>query len=603
MEDKTLEAVIKLKDEMSKQLEDIIKSLEEVQKVTKKTSNELSGLQRVMSKIKPLMLAVKDKATPVLNKVKGLLNKIMNTKVMLYVKDKISPILKKIKNSKLVLTAKDKISPIVNKVKGILKSVTSKAWSAMLVAKDKATPILNKVKGILKTISGKAYSAMVKVKDMASSVLSKIKGMLVGLAAGVTIGVKVGLEGLVEEQNNKITIDRVLKNAGLKDYKKVGEEYYKYLEDYANKTPFTTSEMATAGTKAMMMAKGDTSEAKQILDMIANTKAFVGDNRTMQEVIEAYFSAKNGNMESLNNILGENFTSFEQAQKEVLDKYGGLVDEQSKTLGGLWSTMKGKIQTTLKDMMKPFEGLISGGMTNIIGFLDNVGPKLTDFAQKVADGFKAFSESETASNLLQLFKTVAETVWNAIKAVIDAVSPTIKEIFIWIGDHAEQIKGIIEKLGNIWEDVWGIVGPLLEDAWAIIKPILGFMFDAIDKVLGVVESLTGAFKRLADAFRNKDVQNALSNSNAANGNNTYQGTLNRAMGQMTIPRDNTLINAHRGEMLLTARDARQYRKGQDNSTITIAKIADTVVIREEADINKITAGIVRKINQQKIVTF
>ena len=599
--------------------------------MSSQTSKALNQLQR----LKPIILAIKDKTSPVIEKVKKILQKVTG------------------KHWNTIIKAKDMATKVISKVKGVLQSVTSKAWSAMLKAQDKISPIVGKVKGILKSITGKAWSALVKVKDMATSVLSKIKGMLVGLAAGVTVGVKVAVQGLIEEQNNKITIDRVLKNSGLKDYKKVGEKYYKYLEDYANSTPFTTAEMTTAGTKAMMMAKGDTGQAKQILDMITNTKAFVGDNRTMQEVIEAYFSAKNGNMEALNNILGENFTNFEDAQKQVLDKYGGLVQEQSKTLGGLLSTIKGKIAVNLKDMAAPFEGFISSGMTNFITFLDSVKPKLDAFAQSVAKGFQEFSKSQTASNLLQIFQTVATTVWNAIKTVIDAVSPTIKNIFDWIGDHSvqiqgaiqtlgdiwkivwdgiqvaieavwpvisqildwlfdhmDEIKGIVQKVGNIWNDVWSVAGPLLEKAWTILKPILSSFIDALDTVLGIVEKVSGAisglvnaFRNLASAWRNGDVQKALSNSNAGNGNNTYQSTLGqpRAMGQRTIPYDNFPIRAHKGEMLLPARDARQYKQGKSSSP-QISIVMNGTVIREEQDITKIASDLVRKINEQRIIT-
>lgn len=628
MEDnKTLEAIIKLRDEISKPLKDVQKALDNTKKATEPVSKELSKLQKIINTVKPILLAVKDKASPIAKKVQRILQKLTG------------------KHWDTIIKAKDMATKVVSKVKGVLQAITSKAWSAMLKAQDKISPIVGKVKGILKGITGKAWSALVKVKDMASSVLSKIKGMLVGLAAGATIGVKVAVDGLIQEQNNKITIDRVLKNAGLKDYKKVGEEYYKYLEDYANATPFTTAEMATAGTKAMMMAKGDTGQAKQILDMIANTKAFVGDNRTMQEVIEAYFSAKNGNMESLNNILGENFTSFEDAQKQVLEKYGGLVQEQSKTLGGLLSTIKGKIAVNLKDMLSPFKDFMTNGMTNFITFLDDVKPKLDAFAQSVAKGFQEFSKSQTASNLLQVFQTVATTVWNAIKTVIDAVSPTIKNIFNWIGDHSEQIQEAIQTLGDIWdivwdaiqiaietawpiigqilewifdhigtvktvvetlktvwEKVWGILGPVLQAAWSVIKPILDGIAGAIETVCGVVNGLVDAFERLADVFGSGDVQKALNASNSVKTDPTYGAYTqikDRAMGQRVIPRDNFPINAHQGEMLLTAREVRQYKN--KGNTPQIVNNFYGMTVRQEADIEKVTSGIVRKLNEQRIV--
>ena len=163
---------------------------------------------------------------------------------------------------------------------------------------------------------------------------------------------------------------------------------------------------------------------------------------------------------------------------------------------------------------------------------------------------------------------------------------------------------MIQTLGNIWNTVWSAVGPILQTAWAIIKPILDGMASAINAVCGFVNGLVYAFKALAEVFRSGGVQEALSNSSAANGNNTYQSTQPnkpKAFGMQRIPYDGYQALLHQGEAVLTRRDADQWRKGQDNSTITIAKIADTVVIREEADINKITAGIVRKINQQKII--
>lgn len=531
---KILEAVIKLQDNFSKPLQQAQKTLQSFKKSTEGASKTISGLQRIMSKIKPLILAAKDKA-----------------------------------------------SPVISKVKGVLKSITSKVWSAA-----------------------------VKIKDMASSALSKIKGLLAGLAAGVTVGVKVGLEGLGQEQSNKILLNRVLKNAGLKDFKKVGNEYYKYLEDYANATPFTTSEVTTIGTKAMLMAKGNMKDAKTILDLISNTKVAVGENRTMQEVVEAYQSAQTGNMESLNNMLNTNYKSFAEAQTRVLKDYGGLVEEYARTIPGLFSTIKGNVQTLLKNMTKPFGDMIANTSQNVIKFFDKMTPKAIKFAQDVAGAFKAFSKTKEANNLLQLFKTVFETVWNAAKAVIDAVSPTIKDIFTWIADHSEQIKGIVQKLGKIWNNVWGAVGPLLQAAWAILKPILSSFLDALESVLWVAEKVSKAleivangFKNIANAWKNGDVQKALSNSNAGNGNNTYQATFGgtRAMGQSYVPRNNMLYNLHMGEAILSRRDADQWRKGKGNSTVTIAKIADTVVIREEADLDKFAEKFVRKINQQRIV--
>ena len=46
-----------------------------------------------------------------------------------------------------------------------------------------------------------------------------------------------------------------------------------------------------------------------------NVKAFVGNLRTETEVAEAFFSASNGNMDMLNNMLGTQYKTFEALKK------------------------------------------------------------------------------------------------------------------------------------------------------------------------------------------------------------------------------------------------------------------------------------------------
>ena len=173
----------------------------------------------------------------------------------------------------LVLKAKDMASKIINKVKAqVDKFKATKFGQFVLKAKDMASKVLTKVKGTLKSFASKAWSATVSVKDKASSLLSSIQGKLSALALGatVTVAAKTGFNELANEQTQKLTINRVIQNSGKskEQAKKATDEFYKYLEDYANKTPFETSAVTQFGTKAAMMAKGDINNAKQLTDMM-----------------------------------------------------------------------------------------------------------------------------------------------------------------------------------------------------------------------------------------------------------------------------------------------------------------------------------------------
>ena len=615
MEDnKTLEAIIKLRDEISKPLKDVQKALDNTKKATEPVSKELSKLQKIINTVKPILLAVKDKASPALQKVKKLTDKIMNTKIMLAVKDKVSP--------------------VVDKIKGILKSVTSKAWSAMLKARDKISPIVSKVQGALKGITNKVWKAIVTVKDKASSILNTIKTKLAILAAGVTVGIKAVLdttEVSKEYNRNQAVISGAATQGGYntKDLQLMRRSMYGYTSD---------DMMATNAVSNLTGMGLNIKDMQKTLDAATAVWTKYGDSIPIEGLTEsinetAQVSKVTGNLadalnwagvseDSFNNRLEATKTVQERAKlinDTLMGSYGKskqIYDENTKAIRAYNESQDELMQkkAEIGKAMAPINTMINNAKTALLNGLmpviQEITPKVLEFGEKVKSAFEKFRKSEEANNLLQLFKTVFETVWNAAKAVIEAVSPTIKNIFNWIADHAEEIKGIVQKLGKIWNDIWGAVGPILQAAWKILEPILSSFVDALDAVLWVAEKLSGAlngvsqaFKRVARAF-NGDVQKALNASNSVKTDPSYGAYTqikDRAMGQRVIPRDNTLINAHQGEMLLTARETRQYKKDKGN-TPQISITMNGTIIREEADLDRFAEKLVRKLNQQKIVT-
>ena len=505
----------------------------------------------------------------------------------------------------LVLKAKDMASKIINKVKAqVDKFKATKFGQFILKAKDMASKLLAKVKGTLKSFVSKAWSATVSVKDKASSLLSSIQGKLAQLALGATITVaaKTGFNELANEQTQKLTINRVIQNSGKskEQAKKATDEFYKYLEDYANKTPFETSAVTQFGTKAMMMSKGNVDNAKNITDMMGNVKAFVGDLRTETEVAEAFFSASNGNMDMLNNMLGTQYKTFEEAKKGIAKNQGGLVEEMSTTLGGLLSTISGKVKNSLKGVTKVFADMLSGGMSGIIGFIDSISPKMVEMADNLLLFYEQIRESGELAQYLQIFKTAGETAFNAIKAVIEAVRPTVEAIFTFIGEHSTEISTIIQTLGTIWSSVWKTVGVLLKGAWGICEPILSLLIKALAKVSGAVETICTWWNKMTELLKTpiNAVVNVAQKATSWVGDKLGLSSGRNAFGSGRIARDGTLRTLHEGEKVLTKQEADRYEKGTNTGVnITI----NGLTVREESDINKIASQLLKKINENKIV--
>lgn len=439
----------------------------------------------------------------------------------------------------LVMKAKDMASRVISSVRNKLEAFKNTRLGQILIsAKDKATSIIKSIGSKLKAFTKGNYQAIVKVKDAASSVLGGIKGKLAALAGGITIAVaaKIGFDGLSAEQNQKITINRVIQNGGKtkEQAKKATEEYYKYLEDFANKTPFSTADVAVMGTKSMMLAKGNVEYAKTVTDAMANTKAFVGDLRTSQEVAEAFFSAGNGNMDMLNNMLGEKYKTMDEALKGIKKKQGGLVDEMASTVGGLWSTVMGKTQAGLKDIVKQFEPFISGVLNGVISGIDTFLPKIiggfeyiSNFMTLLFKGDSANLEFPMVENLLNAFnalKTVIEPVVVIISEQFTKIFTIANEKFGGIGSIIEGAAGIIstviggltpvlqllapvfEYICNVAQIVWPVIQGIIEIAAQVIKDVVNALkpvFDSVNNVMSLIgQTVAEVWPSIQDTIEN-----------------------------------------------------------------------------------------------------
>lgn len=528
------------------------------------------------------------------------------------ISNKIKPVLSVVekakKNSKIkFLTAiQDKASP---KMKSIQKGldVLKKAKANIRVDAVNAKAKIEEIKGKLKSIKEKVIPT--RVQDKASPILQGIKGKLMSLAAGITFTAvrKVAIEGIGQEQTQKITINRVLENSGQskKQAKKSTDQYYKFLEQYANKTPFSTQSVAQFGTKAAIIEKGNIKEAKNTTALMGNVKAFVGDMRTEQEVAEAFFSGSTGNMEMLNNMLGTQYKTFEEAKRGIAQNQGGLVDEMSKTLPGAISTLQGVMQVGIKNIFAPFSGGLVGGFTKITEAINVLTPMITSGLQSMLEplaplgqmfnGFldSIINKSPSTMGIFSIFGTVIQTVFQMIGAVVQAVGPIVVKILQFIGQNAGVITSIIKLLGTTWQLAWSIIGTALKLAWAIIKPPLKTLGDMLVTVKGAVDALRDAWSRAMNFIKNNPITAKI--NKIFGGGDEGRG---HASGLARVPYDNYPARLHQGETVLSRREADEYRNNTSGG-ITFAKLADTIIVREEADIDKIIRGINRKIRLAK----
>lgn len=75
----------------------------------------------------------------------------------------------------------------------------------------------------------------------------------------------------------------------------------------------------------------------------------------------------------------------------------------------------------------------------------------------------------------------------------------------------------------------------------------------------------------------------------------------KAFGLTRVPRDNFPALLHQGERVLTASQARE--DDQESRSVIVDKLADTLVVREEADINKIATALARELSRSSALAL
>ena len=256
-----------------------------------------------------------------------------------------------------------------------------------------------------------------------------------------------------------------------------------------------------------------------------------------------------GNMESIT-LLDSIIANF----RMVLGKIGeiGVKLGESFMTGfvaqvdwsALWDATSGLLDTVSTYFTPAFERLAGWVNDTFIPWLKDMDELLQD--ENVRQGILDFIDglTEVATNSLKMVKTIAEKM------------PTIADTVRAVASFVSTVQGIVDK-----------VATGLQNALSLLT--------------------SGEFGRTREIK-----QNAIKQS-------TAKGSVKKAVGMPYVPKDDYPVLLHKGERVLTAQQNRQYKQGGSN--ISIAKLSDTIVVREDADITKIANALVKKLTESKVV--
>ena len=338
----------------------------------------------------------------------------------------------------------------------------------ILKLKDQFSKTIGKAKtgvdGVSKSVGG------------LGSIAKKVGGIMATAFAGLAIfnTIKSVATLGVEMEQTRVAFSTFLGDAD-KANKVIAE-----LNEFANVTPFDNKQVIQSGR--VLLAFGTASDKLiPTLKTIGDVSAATG--KDFNELTTIYGKAKiagklmaediNQLVEAGVPIIGEfakqfgvtedqvkklgseskiSFSNLEQAFQDMTGpggKFFDLMAKQSKTVGGLFSTLLGTLQTigiAIGEAMLPALGKMVSGIQSFVGFMRDrftalkvVFAPITTALQPIIDAFGRLFDSFAKGSG---DATMLERVFNAIGNVLEFLAPTL----LFIG---ETVGFLVDKIGEL----------------------------------------------------------------------------------------------------------------------------------------------------------
>ncbi|MCI7449023.1 MAG: phage tail tape measure protein [Blautia sp.] len=243
--------------------------------------------------------------------------------------------------------------------------------------------------------------------------------------------------------------------------------------------------------------------------------------------------------------------------------------------------------------------LIYKNWDRIAPILQKIGQRFADFWKTVQPQLEPFINlvKEVASYLKETLEPVFEIVW---KAAGDYVVKFFDDVSVIIDGALGVFEGIITFLTGVfqgdWEKAWnGIVqavGSIFGTLESLVKTPINAVINLVNKAIGAINKIS---VDLPSAVGGGHIGfNIPTIPTLAKGTDYWQGgivQISEKGGEIVDLPSGSRVYPHDKSVQIARQD------GRKNYSIAIAKLADSIVVREETDIDKIAEVIVKRIEQ------
>lgn len=247
--------------------------------------------------------------------------------------------------------------------------------------------------------------------------------------------------------------------------------------------------------------------------------------------------------------------------------------------------------------------LIYKNWDRIAPILQKIGDRFVEFWQTVKPQLEPFIEfvEKIASYLKETFGPVVEEIFNFAGAFIVGTFDTIG---VAIDALLTMFEGIISFLSGVfktdWESVWNgckeFVGTAFSGLADMVKVPINAVISIVNGAISKINSIHFTVPEWVPGIGGKGWEglNIPQIPTLAKGTDNWQGgivQISERGGEIVDLPSGSRVYPHDESVQIARQEARK------NFSVKIAKLADSIVVREETDIDKIAEAIIRKIEE------
>ncbi|WMJ84463.1 hypothetical protein ACS3UN_07075 [Oscillospiraceae bacterium LTW-04] len=495
---------------------------------------------------------------------------------------------------------------------GAAASAGAAAMYGMATKAAAATDTIDKMSQKI-GVSRTAYQELDFVLSQSGTSVDKMQSGMKSLTTAID-GVSTGNKAAIENFN-KLGVSAVDANGNLRNQEDVlfdTIDAFQKMEDGTEKARLAQELFGRTGTELMPLLNGQAGSMEEMRKQAHELGLVIADDAvdagvkftdTIDQMKRSFGAAATQVGVKLMPIIQqaaswviENMPMIQKVVSKVFDIIGSgvsVVVDFIAQLIAAWAEWATSNQETIDAVM--------AALASLWEWVQELAATVLEVIKAFMDAMSAFWKAHGDEII-----AIIEPLWEGVKVIIDTALNVLMALFrafaaLFKGDWSGFWTEIKTLLKSLWDGIVQLVPLLLQ---AFIKAFeLGFslLFDVGESLFnalwdglksvwdGIVSWVSEKVSWLADklAFW-RSGKSQMSEGDDIDGSH--------ATGLSYVPYDGYVAELHQGERVLTADEARGY--GQEGG-VTIAKLADTIIVREEADIDKIATALHRKIQREK----